>query len=1272
MPTDDWGGVAVSSQPKPDDWGGVPVAQPKVPDLSGAQKMVQDNLSAHDNKEQSEGAEPKPPQSQMERFETGTGLPVQKIMSGSAQPSDINSANRTQYSNAVKEGSVSNGEGWLQSYFFGVGNAVQQGGEKFLGQMAYPFLSEEHQQKLKESGIIPPEGGAPLSANAALSARILHGLSEGISPISTPVNAYWTLPASIVSPLLNPAVEKAGQALPSAYSSIPADLLNIVTTGLGAAGVHYSEAIRGAAAEKLDMEPSVVTPQHVDQVIAEGSKELLPDGKDFGTVANAIAQNVYHGTPHEFENFSLQHVGTGEGAAAYGFGHYFTNNEDIANYYRTKLSDSYVTPINKLAEYYTPGRIVPSYGGGQDKVISFNPSDNGRWNVTVRAVDKEGNFIAGERERTHSTQPSIKNLDEAGIKVGNLYTARIPTDENMLYWDRPLSEQPEAVQKALERVEFNKKSATGAAIYADLVNKVLEKNPIRADFMAKKDISEMLDSLGIKGVKYPANMQTGARGEAGHNYVIFKDESVKKSSPEELENTLHEIYKKTGVHPKQMYADAQRDPKIKSAILDGKVPDAYSHLEDTRPAIPEDVKSAMEAMGKLKEGNPLEQPLPTSKEYAQDLYNRLHQKLGQDTATDIQSMQRELQTKNTLGDELDKKFYLKKEDENIKLSDEEQKLYDQHVKPLAEEERALYEKARALGAETAEPVSESYVHRIVKGKGHYLDKYDTEFGEDENIGFGKPTRSLSQSTSALEEAQFHALEDSQGNRQFKIGEIPQGYKAGDKWTDEGGKEWTIKRAKTEEIEKNTELQYYKSAIGNTEDNIRRLEKTIRNIEFLNDLKGDMEKTKLGVPPSAADHPPGYQQVSVPQLRGWSFDPRVAEVLNDIYDRGGDSLLGRINNVLIKGMFLNPIPHVENVFYDYLASRGWKNAKAIKGADYINQGIKDVKEFSPEYLDVLKRGGALKLPAVWKADFFNQMEKQFISEMQDSKEGVDLAKSWGFDSLPHLADSVFNSTQKALWGSGDAFLMAKIRELKDSGMSTDKAIEEAQKHIVDYRIPPRVGETILGPELSRMLSKSLQGNGIVVFTRYHFGLFKSLGNMVSELASGIKGMDAAKTSQAAGQLFATYFLLSVVNPAIANMWGSITGQKEKMRNPGVTGLMGAIGNYISGKKSLGQALKSQFIVSPAVQVGADMLNDKIVDSELGHKGVQLMDYLMKQPTMSIPSIPYNIREGKQSAGEEALRQIGVTPDKEYKKKKPSHYAIQKLEKEERGLMGNETP
>jgi hypothetical protein len=43
---------------------------------------------------------------------------------------------------------------------------------------------------------------------------------------------------------------------------------------------------------------------------------------------------AFHGSGADFDQFSLEKIGTGEGAQAYGYGLYFTDSEDIAKFYR--------------------------------------------------------------------------------------------------------------------------------------------------------------------------------------------------------------------------------------------------------------------------------------------------------------------------------------------------------------------------------------------------------------------------------------------------------------------------------------------------------------------------------------------------------------------------------------------------------------------------------------------------------------------------------------------------------------------------------------------------------------------------------------------------------------------------------------------------------------------------------------------------------------------------------------------------------------------------
>ena len=48
----------------------------------------------------------------------------------------------------------------------------------------------------------------------------------------------------------------------------------------------------------------------------------------------AYYQSVYHGTPHRFDEFSLDSIGTGEGHQAHGWGLYFAGNKNVSEEYR--------------------------------------------------------------------------------------------------------------------------------------------------------------------------------------------------------------------------------------------------------------------------------------------------------------------------------------------------------------------------------------------------------------------------------------------------------------------------------------------------------------------------------------------------------------------------------------------------------------------------------------------------------------------------------------------------------------------------------------------------------------------------------------------------------------------------------------------------------------------------------------------------------------------------------------------------------------------------
>lgn len=53
---------------------------------------------------------------------------------------------------------------------------------------------------------------------------------------------------------------------------------------------------------------------------------------------NTLEQRAWHGTPHNFDAFTLQAIGSGEGAQAHGWGLYFAQNKNVSEDYRKNLA----------------------------------------------------------------------------------------------------------------------------------------------------------------------------------------------------------------------------------------------------------------------------------------------------------------------------------------------------------------------------------------------------------------------------------------------------------------------------------------------------------------------------------------------------------------------------------------------------------------------------------------------------------------------------------------------------------------------------------------------------------------------------------------------------------------------------------------------------------------------------------------------------------------------------------------------------------------------
>jgi hypothetical protein len=231
----------------------------------------------------------------------------------------------------------------------------------------------------------------------------------------------------------------------------------------------------------------------VVQSLSESDAKGLEDGR--------LSQIVYHGTPHRgIVKFTTDKMGTGEGAQAYGWGLYFADKKDVAEFYRKTLSNDFA---KKLVENEAES------AGSRDPAV-----------IWARIKD----YFA-QSPSAAKRAPSLDSEDRVRIvlerKSGQLYEVSIPDDTEMLLWDKPLSEQSEAVKKALSDntpLGGTKKpwAMTGSQMYQSMTRGAVGFPGIDSD----KAASQYLASLGIKGIKFLDGTSRSA-GEGSFNYVIF-------------------------------------------------------------------------------------------------------------------------------------------------------------------------------------------------------------------------------------------------------------------------------------------------------------------------------------------------------------------------------------------------------------------------------------------------------------------------------------------------------------------------------------------------------------------------------------------------------------------------------------------------------------------------------------------------------------------------------------------------------------------------------
>jgi hypothetical protein len=182
-----------------------------------------------------------------------------------------------------------------------------------------------------------------------------------------------------------------------------------------------------------------------------GGGRFAEKGGAPGGVRSKDMLPAWHGSPHDFEAFDSGKIGTGEGAQAYGHGLYFASKKEVAEYYKDVLSnraqrivtlkDGTSSDEDTFAQRLQSGfgakttfgakRILNDFAGGLSREDA-KKSSPGAWESIVDAV----------YDRVHTIADPPK---------GKLYQVELaPDDDQLLDWDKPLSEQSAVVREKLK------------------------------------------------------------------------------------------------------------------------------------------------------------------------------------------------------------------------------------------------------------------------------------------------------------------------------------------------------------------------------------------------------------------------------------------------------------------------------------------------------------------------------------------------------------------------------------------------------------------------------------------------------------------------------------------------------------------------------------------------------------------------------------------------------------------------------------------------------
>lgn len=283
--------------------------------------------------------------------------------------------------------------------------------------------------------------------------------------------------------------------------------------------------------------PTEENSEKYQEIAGKYSEEYSKIKDDLKNGDKVYFQSAYHGSPHQFDKFSLEHIGNGEGVQAHGYGLYFAANKNVSENYRQVLGGDAIHKIIVDGNTYTRKNdnslsfidennkeLSSDIALAESLIRDFGSSKMAQLHCKEIIREAKDDVQLAEVDKNNKISHYEKILDILQNKkiksvAGQLFEADIPEDNVLLDEDEILQEQNENVQKLVNNLieKENLKDWYDSLNY-DLTGKTLYAK-LAKETGSQKAASELLNKYGIKGITYDGHQD-------GRCYVVFDDKAI--------------------------------------------------------------------------------------------------------------------------------------------------------------------------------------------------------------------------------------------------------------------------------------------------------------------------------------------------------------------------------------------------------------------------------------------------------------------------------------------------------------------------------------------------------------------------------------------------------------------------------------------------------------------------------------------------------------------------------------------------------------------------